>query len=471
MKDGMLFLFFFLPAVLAVYYITPSRYRTARNIVLFAAGLLFCGFGKPAYTLLLLFSTVFTYYMGIRIGAGAEEGDRTKARHALTAAVLVHVILIVYFCYSSLFAKLAGVFSGGPVSAAEILFPVGITVYTLQAVSYLAEVYRGTIEADRNYLRTALSMSFFPVLTAGPVIRYTEISEQIGDRRETLSSFGSGACLFIVGLCKAAVLSAAAGSCWNLIVGIDPSRLSAVTAWTGAVAVSFQIYFAFCGMSDMAAGIGRMFGFSIRRNFDYPLLSQSVSEFWHRWNKTLISWFRDYIYEPLGGEGGGALNKVCALFAAAVLAGLWHGSGLRFVLFGAYTAFLIAMESFVWGRVLGKASAWLRRLYTIVLVLAGWVMFACPGIRFGLSYLAAMFGGGSGFADGTGGYYLRTNLFLFLILVLASTPLARRFRDKYLLKKGTGGMICLAACYFLMFLVSVAYMTAGKDASFLFFRY
>jgi len=471
MKDGILYLLFFLPAVLAVYYLTPSRYRTARNIVLFAAGLLYCGFEKPAYMLILVFSTVFTYSMGRLISSSIAADDWPKARHTMTAAVFVHCILIAYFCYSGLWLKLAAAVSGGSGTAAEILLPAGAMVYTLQAISYLADVYSGRLEADYNYLHTALAMSFFPVLTAGPIVRFPEISGQIADRRESWNSFGSGVCLLAVGLGKAAVLSAAAGSLWTLIVSMDPLKMSAVTAWTGAIAVTFQIYFAFSGVSDMAAGIGRMFGFSLRRNFDYPLLSESITEFWHRWNKTLISWFRDYIYVPLGGEKDGAAGRIRALLISAVLVGLWHGSGLRLVVFGLYFAFLTVMEELIWGRALKRIHVRLRRLYTIFLVIIGWVIFACPGIRFGLAYISAMFGGCAGFADGTGGYYLRTNLFLFIILAVASTPLGMRFRDKYLMKKGTGGMIFLVVYYVFVFLVSIAFMAAGRDAVYSFFRY
>lgn len=470
MTDGIFFVFVFLPAVLAVYYLVPSRCRTARNIVLFAAGLFFCGYAKPMYLLLLVFSTVCTYFLGIWIEERIFANEVHEARQLLSFGTVLFVVILGFFCYSGIFSRLFVSAGIGAFSFIELLFPVGITVYVLQALSYLTDVYRGTVKAEDRYLNIALSMAFFPLMTAGPIMRYSETGKQIADRRESFIKAGRGSCLFLTGLCKLTVLSAMAGNLWTAVSAMEPKDMSAVTAWTGAAAVMFQIYFAFSGWADMAVGIGRMFGFEFRKNFDYPLLSLSVSEFFEKWNKTLIDWFHDYVFVPFFGRGGDG-QAIFGIFVTAALIGFWHGSGFRCAVCGVYFAAIVLLEVYVWGRLLARCNRYVRRLYTVVLVMIGFVVFAAPSLRSGIAYVTAMFGGGSGFADGAGGYYLRTNLLLFIIMIIASTSWGRKAMDGLIDKYKSRGTLAAVVYYAVILLISVAFMTAGKDAVFEFFRY
>ena len=459
--SSLLFLFVYLPVTLAVYFLVPSRWR---NLWLFLVNLVFYGWGEPIYILLMVFSITLNYVSGLLLTKHREKG-----KPILTLSIVLNLALLFFFKYYDFLAEnLRLIPFLSFLTPLGLRLPIGISFYTFQAMSYPIDVYRGQVEPQRSYLRFGTFVALFPQLIAGPIVRYRDIAAELEDRRVTLASFASGVRRFILGLGKKVLLANAVGALWDVYKAMDPSALSAADAWLGAVAFTFQIYFDFSGYSDMAIGLGRMLGFEFPENFRYPYLADSITDFWRRWHITLSSWFRDYVYIPLGGNRKGLRRQLLNLLIVWCLTGIWHGASWNYLLWGLYYALLLMLEKAFLLRRLDHGPRWIAHLYALILVVIGWVLFSLEDLGQCAGYLAAMFGGGSGFVSRTFLYYLRSFAPTLVILGICATPLPRRVFSRLPEKlRGCAAPVLMLCCLVLV----TAYLVDGSYNPFLYFRF
>ena len=410
------FLFYFLPPLLILYYLIPRRSLGGRNLVLLAFSLFFYFAGGPRHLPLMLLSIAINYVGGLLCGR--------RRRWALVLTMAVNLGLLGWFKYAGFVGENLQAL-GLPLSVPEVVLPIGISFFTFQGMSYVIDVYRGDTPPAKNPLQVALYIALFPQLVAGPIVRYTTVAEELVSRRETFDDFAAGALRFSFGLAKKMLLAN------NLSLMADEAfstaPIGAAAAWLGAIAYTGQIYFDFSGYSDMAIGLGRMFGFHFEENFNYPYLSKSVTEFWRRWHMSLSGWFRDYVYIPLGGSRAGTAKQVRNILLVWTLTGLWHGAAWNFLLWGLYFGVLLLGEKFWWGKALERAPSPLRHLYAMVIVVLGWVLFRCEGLAAVGSYLGAMVGlSGAGWGQAL--YFLRQYGVFLAVGVVASLPVKDALR-------------------------------------------
>ncbi|MGI5876543.1 MAG: MBOAT family O-acyltransferase [Dethiobacteria bacterium] len=465
--SSIFFLFLFLPSILLVYYLVPRRYR---NFILFVSSLFFYAWGEPIYILLMLFSVVVNYTFGLLITK--YKGNHKNAGLLFFCSIFVNVGLLCFFKYYNFLLQTLNALLGTSLAGLDLPLPIGISFYTFQALSYICDVYWGKVTAQRNFIAFGTYLALFPQLIAGPIIRYETIYEQLLQRTEGFDSFGEGIRRFIVGLAKKVLLANNLGLLWSQIQQLPPLELTVLTAWLGIVAFSLQIYFDFSGYSDMALGLGKMFGFAFPENFNYPYISRNITEFWRRWHITLGTWFREYLYIPLGGNRLGKPTLYRNLFFVWFLTGLWHGASWNFILWGLYFGFIIALEKAFLLKWLRSVPSFLSHAYAVLLILLGWVLFSFDNLSLGFHYLQALFGLGSrGIFDQQAVYYLYTNAILLTIALLVSTPYLKNIKQK-LLQKSTI-LYCTAAmfsCLLLLFL-STAYLVDSTYNPFLYFRF
>ena len=410
------FLFYFLPPLLILYYLIPRRSLGGRNLVLLAFSLFFYFAGGPRHLPLMLLSIAINYVGGLLCAK--------RRRWALVLTMAVNLGLLGWFKYAGFVGENLRAL-GLPLSVPEVVLPIGISFFTFQGMSYVIDVYRGDTPPAKNPLQVALYIALFPQLVAGPIVRYTTVAEELVSRRETFDDFAAGALRFSFGLAKKMLLAN------NLSLMADEAfstaPIGAAAAWLGAIAYTGQIYFDFSGYSDMAIGLGRMFGFHFEENFNYPYISKSVTEFWRRWHMSLSGWFRDYVYIPLGGSRAGRAKQVRNILLVWTLTGLWHGAAWNFLLWGLYFGILLLGEKFWWGKALERAPSPLRHLYAMVIVVLGWVLFRCEGLSAVGSYLRAMFGlSGAGWGQAL--YFLRQYGVFLAVGAVASLPVKDALR-------------------------------------------
>lgn len=367
------FLFAFLPVFLALYFALP--WRGARNVWLLAASLVFYAWGEPVYVLLMLASIVVNWSFGIALGRAPRDAvARRKA--LLVGAVVFNCLVIGFFKYEGFVAQNLNALIGAPVVPdLQLPLPIGISFYTLQTLSYVIDVYRGEVEPQRNILFLGMYVACFPQLIAGPIVRYQTIADQVVGRRETVGDFAGGLRLFIIGLAKKALLANTVALLANDMLAAGGPAIGAVGAWAGLIAYTFQIFFDFSGYSDMAIGLGRMMGFTYLRNFNYPYIAKSITEFWRRWHISLSTFFRDYVYIPLGGSRCSKARNALNIAVVWAITGLWHGAAWNFIGWGVYYGALLIGEKFAWGRALAKAPALVGHVYTIAVFVFGWSFF------------------------------------------------------------------------------------------------
>lgn len=360
------FLWIFLPVIFAAYYIVPGK---AKNILLLAGSLVFYAWGEPRYILLMLFSIMINYFLGLLM----ERSGRRK-KLVLVIDIIINLTLLGYFKYFNFLAGIINGIFGKVVSTREIALPIGISFYTFQILSYIMDLYRGQYRAQKNIVNLALYISFFPQLIAGPIVKYKDIDEQLSSRVCTREKTAEGIRRFIYGLGKKVIIANIAAQYVDSIYSADPAGLTGALAWFGAVLYTLQIYYDFSGYSDMAIGLGRMFGFEFQENFRYPYLSASVQEFWQRWHISLGTWFREYLYIPLGGNRKGKFRTYVNLTAVFFATGLWHGAGYTFILWGLWHGLWQIIERIGLRRFLDRHRA-LAHIYTVLVFVIGWVLF------------------------------------------------------------------------------------------------
>ena len=465
--SSILFLFRFLPLVLLLYFAVPARFR---NGILFAASLLFYGWGEPVYILLLIGSTVTDFVLGQLVEHFRLTGQRGAARAGLMASLFINLGLLGFFKYAGFVMGTANTLLSASLPVPQLALPVGISFYTFQTLSYTIDVYRGRVSAQKNLIDFGAFVSMFPQLIAGPIVRYSEVCEELKSRRETLSGFSEGVLRFSVGLAKKVLIANQMGLIWEEVGGIAAADRSILLVWFGLFAFGMQIYFDFSGYSDMAIGLGRMFGFHFPENFRYPYESRSVTEFWRRWHISLGSWFKEYVYFPLGGSRGGRAKQIRNILLVWLLTGLWHGAGWNFLFWGLYFGVLLLLEKLLLGAVLERLPAFFRWLYAILAVFLGWVLFAFDHFGEGLAYLGQLFGFGSiPLLNGRGVYLLVTNLVLSVIALAGATSLPAALAGRWV-QEGSS-RILQPLFVTVLLLLSTAFLVNAGYNPFLYFRF
>ena len=412
------FLIYFLPLLMAVYFSVPARFRRARNFILLAASLVFYGWGGPKLVLLLVLSCAVYYFCGLMAG---QTRFAWLKKAGLIGACVIGLGLLGWYKYAGFFAGIINSI-GIHVPVPEVVLPIGISFFTFQGLSYVIDVYRGTVPVQKNPLCTALYVAMFPQVMSGPIIRYSVIADKITQRSENLESVTSGLVRFAFGLSKKMLLANAVGKIADAAFSKGAASLTASMAWLGAIAYTLQIYFDFSSYSDMAIGIARVFGFVFPENFNYPYIAKSITEFWRRWHISLSAWFRDYVYIPLGGNRCSKWKNIRNLAAVWLLTGLWHGSNWTFVLWGVWFLLLLMGEKFVWGKWMEKRPKIVRHVYTLLAVMFSWVLFRSDNIGGAVKYVGAMFGAGASGSFGETFYYLRMYWLQLIACVIASAP-------------------------------------------------
>lgn len=433
--SSLLFLFRFLPAVLACYYILPKK---CRNLVLFLSSLVFYAWGEPVYIILILFSTLIDYCAGRAVAYCKEKKYEKRAKIAVLFSAVSNLSLLGFFKYGGFFLQTIHQMTGLEVPDLNVALPIGISFYTFQTMSYTIDVYRGDAHVQKNFITFGAYVALFPQLIAGPIVRYKDVAEQLDQRKETMDSFCKGIVRFMAGLGKKVLIANQVGMLWEEIAGIETGSLTTATAWLGVLAFTLQIYFDFSGYSDMAIGLGQMFGFAFPENFNYPYESKSITEFWRRWHISLGTWFREYVYIPLGGNRKGTGRQMLNIAIVWLLTGLWHGAYKNFVLWGVYYGVLLVIEKLLWKPVLAKLPALFQSLYTMILVMIGWGIFSWQDMTDGAGFMKALFfQTGTGLADRQTLYLLSSNFLLLLLAIIGSRSWLKKLADKYLLPEGT----------------------------------
>ncbi|WP_373218060.1 MBOAT family protein [Ruminococcus sp. 5_1_39BFAA] len=459
--SSIFFIFYFLPVFLLLYYLVPERFR---NPVLLAGSLIFYAWGEPVYLLLMLFSCFFNYYMGLELER--LEGIPVSRRRNLIFTVTVNLLILGFFKYYGFLLDSIGNLFGTVLSHPDLSLPIGISFYTFKNLSYIFDVYGKKVSAQHSFLTFGVYSTMFPHMAAGPIVRYTDIAEQLKNRRISLPRLGVGAELFIKGLSKKVLL---ADNLSLLYTSVSASGSnSVVSAWLGIFAYTMEIYFDFSGYSDMAIGLGKMLGFDFLKNFDYPYLSTSITEFWRRWHISLGSWFRDYVYIPLGGNRVPKGTHIRNILIVWALTGLWHGASWNFILWGLYYGLLLLVEKYALKNLLTRIPPWAANLYTMLAVMLGWVFFSQTDFASMGNYLLRMFGiTASCFADKTALYYLKTGLVLSVVSLIACRPgLYQGFKRLTLRNRKTACAVNIA-----LLLLCIAYMVYNSYTPFLYLQF
>ena len=414
-----IFLCVYLPLVLLGYYICPKK---GRNLFLLIVSLVFYAWGEPKYVFLMIFSILVNYIFGRLMDKHRENKKRLKLM--LVLSVVIDLGLLSVFKYTDFIITNVNAIFGANFDLLNIALPIGISFYTFQAMSYTIDVYRNDVRVQKNLIDFGMYITMFPQLIAGPIVRYADVQDQLAERSVTTADFSEGVMRFVVGLGKKVLLANQMGAVWSDIYALG-GDVSALMAWTGAIAYTFQIYFDFSGYSDMAIGLGRMFGFKFPENFRYPYQSVSITDFWRRWHITLSTWFKEYLYIPLGGNRCGLARQALNLLIVWSLTGFWHGAGWNFVMWGLYYFVILFIEKLFLLKALDKLPKFFRHVYALLLIIIGWVIFASDDVSVLLPYLGSMFGA-NGAIGGMDVYTLLTKAVLLIICCIASTELPKK---------------------------------------------
>lgn len=465
-----LFLFRFLPIFMIIYFVAPGRMK---NIILLLGSLIFYAWGEPVYVGLMLFSTVSDYLHGLAIGACKKQGMK---RLFLVTSILINLGVLGFFKYADFLIQSINTFAGTHIPLLNLPLPIGISFYTFQTMSYSIDCYRGQVRVKKNFLDFAVFVTMFPQLIAGPIVKYVDVEKQLWERRPDILQISYGCKRFVIGLAKKVLLANNLGLLWTEISARAFGSLTMLTAWLGIIAFAFQIYFDFSGYSDMAIGLGAVLGFRFPENFNYPYISATVTEFWRRWHISLSSWFREYVYIPLGGNRKGLFRQLLNILIVWTLTGIWHGAGWNFLFWGLWFAVWLMLEKLGLKRLFEFLPKGMGRAYTLFLVLISWVFFSIEGRDGILNYLLAMFGqNGAGLYDREAVFIALEYFVLFVIAIIAATPLCNRIATR-LSNSVTGYGIAAyrvleKLIMAVLLIASIAYVVDATYNPFLYFRF
>lgn len=455
------FLFYFLPVVLIIYYSVPKK---CKNTVLLVSSLLFYGWGEPKYLVLMIISILSGYIFGLLI---EKSKSRKIAKTYLVLSLITGIGMLCYFKYADFFISNVNTLTGAEFTLLKIALPIGISFFTFQVLSYTVDVYWGNARAQKNIISFASYVSMFPQLIAGPIVRYVDVARELDNRNITSEKIYTGLKRFIVGLSKKVLIANLLGELCNIFRQSDEKTV--LFYWIYAVAFTLHIYFDFSGYSDMAIGLGKMMGFHFPENFNYPYISKSITEFWRRWHISLGSWFRDYVYIPLGGNRVNTVRWIFNIFVVWLLTGFWHGSAWNFILWGLMFAVLLVAEKFFIGKILSKVPSLLSHIYVMFLITISFVIFNAYDVSEAFSYIGSMFG----FSDiplynNITLYYLKSYVVVLIIGIIGATPLVKTVVSKINIRIKSVTEPFVLVC---LFILVTAYLVDGSFNPFLYFRF
>ena len=423
--SSLVFMFAYLPITLLAYYLVP---RQGRNIFLFIVNLIFYGWGEPKLVLLLVFNIFFNYIGGWLIDKYRADAKKKKLFLILTCVLDIGILAV--FKYTGMITETLNMLPFLNIPELQISLPIGISFYTFQTMSYVIDVYRDDAPVSKNFINFGTYVALFPQLIAGPIVRYRDVAEQLVNRRETLEMFTRGVKLFMVGLAKKVIIANTMGTLTtNIFATTDENGV--VGTWVGMIAYTFQIYFDFSGYSDMACGLGNMMGFEFLKNFNYPYIAKSITDFWRRWHISLSTWFKEYVYIPLGGNRKGVKRQILNLLIVWGLTGLWHGAAYNFVLWGLYYGLLLILEKFVLKKFLDRLPSFVQHIYTLFIVIIGWGLFYFTDVGQLGEFMVDLFNFGNGICGNQAFNLIMSNLPMLIIAAVASTPLAAMLYTRF----------------------------------------
>ena len=460
------FIYYFLAAVLLIYFIVPFKFK---NLVLLLASLFFYFYGEPIYTILMLATTLSSYIHGLLID---KFRGKVWSKVFLWSSVITSIGVLGFFKYSDFFISNVNSIFKSDIGLLKMALPIGISFYTFQTLSYTIDVYRGEAKVQKNFVRLATYVSLFPQLIAGPIVRYTTVEAELSERKHSFENFSYGVTRFIIGLSKKVLIADTLGTLARTLYSLE--NPSVVSYWVYAIAISLQLYFDFSGYSDMAIGLGKIFGFNFLENFNYPFISKSVAEFWRRWHMSLGTWFRDYVYIPLGGNRVSKLRWLFNTLVVWFLTGFWHGADWTFIVWGLYFAFFLMAEKFALNKLFAKIPRVFSHIYVTIIILISFVIFSANGIGGAISDIGSMFGvSGLPLWSKETAYYLASFAVVLVIAIIGATPLVKSVVLKIKATK-TGNLVCniLEPIFVIaMLLIVTAYFVDGSFSPFLYFRF
>lgn len=454
------FLFYFLPIVLAIYYIVPNKFK---NIILLISSLLFYFYGEPKYIMIMVVSIIVTYIFGILM----NKYEKYR-KHFLIFSITITLGILVYFKYIDFLITNINLFFKNKIDLINVILPIGISFYTFQLISYIVDVYNKKVKVQKNILKLAMYVSLFPQLIAGPIVRYTTIAEQIEKREHTTEKFVSGVRRFVLGLSKKVLIANVLGEL--IQVFLLSNEKSVLFYWIYAIANMLQIYFDFSGYSDMAIGLGKMFGFEFLENFNYPYIATSITDFWRKWHISLSSWFRDYVYIPLGGNRVSKIKWIRNILIVWLLTGFWHGANWNFIIWGLYFGILLIIEKIFLGKHLEKLPKIFKRLYTLIIVMISFIIFSGENTNQILQNLKGLIGiSNIPFITNESMYYFKSYILTIIIAIIGATPILKNITNN---KKIHSIINIIEPIYLLIMLVlCTSYIIDGSFNPFLYFRF
>ena len=467
--SSLVYLFFFFTLFLTLYFVLPKQ---CRNYVLLFFSLVFYAWGEPVYILLMLGVTFSDYLLGLLMQRADDKPGKRKA--CLIASIVIDLSVLGFFKYADFLIGSVNSIFRTRLPLVNVALPIGISFFTFQTLSYTIDLYRREVTAEKNYLEYLMYVSMFPQLIAGPIVRYSTVRDELHSRVITEKAFFEGIERFVYGLLKKVLLANRLGPMWEAAKATAPENMTVVFAWLGALTFTLQLYLDFSAYSDMAIGLGKMMGFNFMENFIYPLSADSVTDFWRRWHISLSTWFRDYVYIPLGGNRRGTKRQIFNIAVVWFLTGMWHGASWNYVLWGVYYGILLCLEKFVFGKLLKKLPAFFRHLYLIVIVVLGFTLFAIEDFSVLGGYLRAMFTGCGGFVSRDILYYLQNYGFVLATSIVVSMPVFPKLKAFAESRKGLAAQvlgIVWGIVLLVLFGTAVSYMVADTYNPFLYFRF
>ena len=456
------FLFFFFPLFILLYFTLPFKYK---NYILLLFSLIFYAWGEPIYILLMIFSSIVDFINGKNIEK--YKDDNKKKKIYLIISIIINISLLGFFKYADFFIKVINNILYLDIPLLNLGLPIGISFFTFQTMSYSIDVYRGDVKAEKDFLTFMTYVCMFPQLIAGPIVRYETVSNELHKRDINFKKFADGFTRFLRGLFKKVLIANNIGLLFTLITSSEVNELSIMTGVLAIVSYAFQIYFDFSGYSDMAIGIGNMCGFTFLENFNYPYISKSITEFWRRWHISLSSWFKDYVYIPLGGSRVNILKNIRNILIVWILTGFWHGASWNFIFWGLYYGILLLLEKFVLKKYIDKLPDFVKHIYTIILVFIGWMIFAFDDSKYLFGFIKALTS--NKFVDSAFLYYFKNYFLILVIATLFSLPVYPKVKEK--MNNTLFTSLLSISIYVILFIITLSYLVSDTYNPFLYFRF
>ena len=465
--SSIVFLYIFLPIMLLIYFVVP---RKLKNAVMILASLVFFAWGEIRYIFIMLILAVMDFFCGK--GINKNEGNKPKQKLYLFIDIGVNLLILFFFKYADFIITNINEILNTQIPLLNIPLPIGVSFNTFQSLSYIIDVYRGTVKCEKSFYNYLTYTTLFPQIIAGPIVRYETVDEELETKKISMDNFSKGMRRFIVGLGKKVLIANNVGALWNIIEIGEYSEMSMLLSWTSIIAFALQIYFDFSGYSDMAIGLANIFGMDFDENFNYPYISKSITEFWRRWHITLGSWFRDYIYIPLGGNKKGFLKQIRNILIVWFLTGAWHGASWNFILWGLFFGVILILEKVILLKLLKKLPTWTNYVYTAFLVLISWVIFAFEDLGKVKDYLFTMFHlNKTNIVNAEGLYYLKNYFIIIVIGLILSTPVISKLLKKLEKKQSNIRSILITGVYIGILVLSTASLVSDSYNPFLYFRF